>query len=258
MRRMQPSPSYQPQALEDFAAQLEAHARSAARGWTVVGAVVGGVVGATLVVPLDAIAQAPPTAGFATTLLGLLVGGLLGRTGGKRRAHVHRLHAQSVLSQLHAQRATLAIWRLLRAQQEQAQAQEQPEQVAHAASSPEPVPAPPLPYVPVVERQVAAEAEPVSQRDPSPLVDRAPAPGEPANLPPAPALGPPVSSAVVHLVPPQPVAGEVHPLFPAHSGVGDQAHADHAAHDAPPLVPPATEQPEPLNPWVVPPLAPPA
>jgi hypothetical protein len=52
----------------------------------------------------------------------MLVGAMIGFVVGSGRAELHRLHAQTVLCQLHAQRATLAIWKLLR-DREQAQSE---------------------------------------------------------------------------------------------------------------------------------------
>src|SRR5215213_1021264 len=107
------TPSYRPDVVESFAARLEARARSVTTGWTAGGSLVGGALGAAPLAPL----ALPPTLGLGTVVGGLIVGGLAGRVIGKHRGEVHHLHAQTVLCQVHAQRATLAIWRLLRAQQ---------------------------------------------------------------------------------------------------------------------------------------------
>jgi hypothetical protein len=156
------------------------------------------------------------------------------------------------LCQLHAQRATLAIWRLLRTQQEQSREPHQP--VARAVPEPARVAAPNAPHAPV-----AVQPEPVSHQANPPLVEATLALSEPAGPPLTPALAEPAVGAVVPLVQSQPPAAELHPLFPPHSGaVAAATRADGPAYDAPPLVPPATQQPEPVNPWIVPPLAPPA
>jgi len=130
-------PSYQPEVIERHATRLVARARRFHRGAMVTGALLGGAAGAVPLLRLD-LCPFPARFALAPVLIGLLVGGLIGHAVGKGRAELLRLHAQMVLCQLHAQRATLAIWKVVR---------EQP--VVHAAPSPAPVlvPEPPEPVV---------------------------------------------------------------------------------------------------------------
>ena len=108
------TPPYEPEVIERFAAQLDARARSLQRGITITGAILGALVGAVPITPLGDAWPIPEVFGLATLLGGLLCGALIGFVVGSGRAELHRLHAQTVLCQLHAQRATLAIWKLLR------------------------------------------------------------------------------------------------------------------------------------------------
>jgi predicted lipid-binding transport protein (Tim44 family) len=107
-------PPYDPDVIERFAAHLDARARALVRGATLTGAAVGALVGAVPLSPLGEAWPIPAIFGVATLLAGALVGALIGFVVGSGRAELHRLHAQTVLCQLHAQRATLAIWRMLR------------------------------------------------------------------------------------------------------------------------------------------------
>jgi hypothetical protein len=115
-------PPYDPDVIERFAARLDARARALVRGATLAGAAVGALVGAVPLSPLGAVWPIPEIFGIATLLAGMLVGAMIGFVVGSGRAELHRLHAQTVLCQLHAQRATLAIWKLLR-EREQAKSE---------------------------------------------------------------------------------------------------------------------------------------
>jgi len=107
-------PPYDPDVIERFAARLDARARALVRGATLAGAAVGALAGAVPLSPVGAVWPIPEIFGVATLLAGALVGAMTGFVVGSGRAELHRLHAQTVLCQLHAQRATLAIWKLLR------------------------------------------------------------------------------------------------------------------------------------------------
>jgi hypothetical protein len=169
-------PPYEPEVIERFAAQLDARAQSLQRGITIAGCVLGALVGAVPLTPLGVAWPIPEVFGFATLIVGLLCGGLIGFVVGSGRAELHRLHAQTVLCQLHAQRATLAIWKLLREREDAPQAshvaQTPVQQLAAPASrqfatpapAPTPTPAPP----------VAAPLGPPQLRQPTP--DLAPPP----------------------------------------------------------------------------------
>lgn len=316
---MGPTPSYQPHVVENFAARLEARARSVARGATVFGSCAGGVLGAAPLLPVETVWHLPPTFGGATTLGGLLVGALVGRVVGTRRAYVHHLHAQTILSQLHAQRATLAIWRLLRSQeQEQAQREEPlpgvtplPERVepgpppsvpiSHETPfvvtrepEPEPRPTRQVAQVPLVSVQSSAVVPPVAAPPPPvappaatvepvalqavPFEPRPEPPraienaGPPQTRPPSveqvePLVAQPLLHAVAPVTPvgavftvqPEVPAPSVHQLFtPQPHDHHEPTHAEERAPEPPQAVPSPPAMPRSLDPWVAPPLAPPA
>ena len=106
-------PSYQPEVIERFAARLERRARAVQRGFTIFGAVLGAAFGSVPLTPLGAAWPIPHLFGFTTVAVGLGAGAVVGFAVGQGRAELYRLHAQTTLCQLHAQRTTLAIWRHL-------------------------------------------------------------------------------------------------------------------------------------------------
>jgi hypothetical protein len=108
-----PVPSYEPELIERFAARLVVRAHRFKRGASITGALLGTAAGAVPLLRLE-LWPFPTRFALAPVLVGLLVGGLLGFAVGSMRAEMHKLHAQIVLCQLHAQRATLAIWKVLR------------------------------------------------------------------------------------------------------------------------------------------------
>lgn len=292
--RMESSLSYRPATVESFAAALESRARNAALGATAFGLVVGGAVGAVPLMPVETVWNLPAGVGLGTALAGALAGGLIGRMLGNRRAAVHLLHAQTVLCQLHAQRATLAIWKLLRAREETSTRDEGLE-LAPLSTSPHPSPQPqpepqrepdlvssvdPIPE-PLVSTETFAQAqpEPPLQQPPPPSL---PVPVEPLIAVPSP---PEFRPALLHAVPssqppasadtwsdhgrpeataearteafePEPPPLHVFPpLQPQQHGLAAPPESD---PEPPQVLPAAPPQPEPLDPWLAPPLAPPA
>ena len=107
-------PQYDPDVIERFAGRLERRARGVLIAAACAGLVVGLAPGAFTLSPFGSDSPLPADFALAALLGGGLFGGLIGFAIGTVRARHHRLHAQSVLCQLHAQRATLAIWKLLR------------------------------------------------------------------------------------------------------------------------------------------------
>jgi hypothetical protein len=173
------TPPYEPEVIERFAAQLDARARALQRGITLTGAILGGFVGAVPLTPLGEAWPIPGVFGFATLLAGVLAGSLIGFVVGSGRAELHRLHAQTVLCQLHAQRATLAIWKLLRDQQQER------ERVPAAAPVAAPPPVLPAPVAPATVAPALVVTPPLPPPAPEPpLVAEAPAaPASPAVPP---------------------------------------------------------------------------
>ena len=148
-------PPYAPDVIEQFAARLERRARAVTIGSSATGAILGAAAGSIPLAPFASFWPLDPVFGFATLAAGALVVGFLGFVFGSGRAQVHRLHAQTILCQLHAQRATLAIWKLLRergtadsqrqleAPQHEALPQREPLRVAPVAPPTVPLLAPP-------------------------------------------------------------------------------------------------------------------
>jgi hypothetical protein len=99
---------YDPHVIEQFAASLYRKAGSAQKGSVACGAVLGGCFGG---VPLTSLGDAwpiPHSFGFATLLLGMIVGGIIGYVIGDARAFGYKLQAQAALCQVEIQRNTQA------------------------------------------------------------------------------------------------------------------------------------------------------
>jgi hypothetical protein len=189
-------PHYEPEVIERFAARLERRATSLRNGFTATGVVLGAAFGAVPLTPLGVAWPIPELFGFATLLVGAALGGLIGYVVGDGRGELHRLHAQTTLCQLHAQRATVAIWRLLREREDT-----RPAPVERTAPVPTPAPAP------------APPPAPVAPPAPAPVVAAAPAP---LLAPPSPVAPPPpvaVPAPIVATAPPVPPAEP--PVAPA-------------------------------------------
>ena len=99
---------YDPQVIEQFAYSLYRKAISAQKGSVVCGSILGGCFGG---VPLTSLGDAwpiPHSFGFATMLLGTIVGGIIGFVIGDARAFGYKLQAQAALCQVEIQRNTQA------------------------------------------------------------------------------------------------------------------------------------------------------
>ena len=137
-------PPYEPEKIERCAALLERRAVAVRRGLTLGGGLVGALFGSVPLTPLGDAWPIPSIFGFATLIGGAAVG--------DGRAEMLRLHAQMTLCTLHAQRATIAIWKLLRAREEAAAASPmRPVGTVHLPSSPVLAAPPPLRPAPPVE-----------------------------------------------------------------------------------------------------------
>jgi hypothetical protein len=99
---------YDPHVIEAFAESLYRKAGAARRGSTAVGVVLGGAFGG---VPLTSLGEAwpiPQSFGFATLMIGMIVGALIGHVIGDARAFGYKLQAQAALCQVEIQRNTQA------------------------------------------------------------------------------------------------------------------------------------------------------
>jgi hypothetical protein len=138
-------PTYDPKVIEQFAEKLYRKASSFVAGSVVIGASVGAAVGA---VPRSSLGEAwpiPSYLGFATLLLGGLLGAVIGYVIGDTRSFGYRLQAQSALCQLQSERNTAIVARAVSAR----------------AAAPAPPRAKPVPQTPSAPpAQPAAEAKP--------------------------------------------------------------------------------------------------
>jgi len=99
-------PEYEPRIIERAAEKLHSKAASVVPGCVAVGVVLGAAFGA---VPLTSLGNAwpvPSTFGYATALLGAVLGGLVGYVIGDARAFGYRLQAQATLNQVRLERNT--------------------------------------------------------------------------------------------------------------------------------------------------------
>jgi glycerol uptake facilitator-like aquaporin len=103
-----PRVDYDPQVIERFAESLYRKAVSAQKGSIVAGVVMGAILGA---IPLTSLGNSwpiPHAFGFATLLVGAIVGGLVGYVIGDARSFGYKLQAQAALCQVEIQRNTQA------------------------------------------------------------------------------------------------------------------------------------------------------
>jgi hypothetical protein len=169
------APDYTPEVIEQYAARLYRRASTMGVGAAVTGAVVGAFFGA---IPLTSLGDAwpiPSAFGFATLLVGVVAGALIGWVVGDARGFGYRLQAQSALCQLQSERNTAAMARAIEVRRRAAAPPAVPPAPAAAPAPPSPTAAAPAP---------AAPPAPVAVRPPSPVV----------QPPPAAPSGPPVSS----------------------------------------------------------------
>jgi hypothetical protein len=165
---MSAAPQYTPEIIEEYAARLYRRASTMGIGAAVTGAVVGAFFGA---VPLTSLGDAwpiPSAFGFATMLVGIVVGALIGWVIGDARGFGYRLQAQSALCQLQSERNTAAMARAIDVRRRAAAAAPAPAPVAPAA--------PPTP-APVVQAPLAPVAPPAPIAVPplAPVVQAPPA-----------------------------------------------------------------------------------
>jgi hypothetical protein len=93
-------PNFDPRVIERFAESAYRRANAIFTGCVAGGVVLGALFGATPLTPLGAHWPIPPAFGFATTLLGAVVGGVIGYVVGDTRSALCRLQGQTALAQV--------------------------------------------------------------------------------------------------------------------------------------------------------------
>jgi hypothetical protein len=133
-------PSFDPRVIERFAESAYRKANAIFTGCVAGGVVLGAIFGATPLTPLGAGWPIPQAFGFATMLVGALVGGIIGYVVGDTRSALCRLQGQTALAQVESAKHARAMAEAMREIHEihgQLRDLVQP-----AAPQPDPVPAP--------------------------------------------------------------------------------------------------------------------
>lgn len=97
---MQDLPDFDPRVLERSAENAYRRANAIFTGCVAGGVVLGALFGATPLTPIGAHWPIPQAFGFATMLLGALLGGVVGYVVGDTRSALCRLQGQTALAQL--------------------------------------------------------------------------------------------------------------------------------------------------------------
>jgi hypothetical protein len=156
-------PNFDPRVIERFAESAYRKANAIFTGCVAGGVVLGAMFGATPLTPLGAHWPIPPAFGFATTLLGAVVGGVIGYVVGDTRSALCRLQGQTALAQVESAKHARAMADAMREIHEiHEQIRELALPAATPAPEPEPVPEPSpfnLPSLPAL--RVAARGQQV-------------------------------------------------------------------------------------------------
>lgn len=132
-------PDFDPRVLERSAEAAYRRANAIFTGCVAGGVVLGAMFGATPLTPIGAHWPIPQAFGFATMLLGALLGGVVGYVVGDTRSALCRLQGQTALAQLEGAKHARAMADAMR---EIHEIHQQIRGLAHAAPAvPEPPPA---------------------------------------------------------------------------------------------------------------------
>ena len=207
-------PAFDPAIIERYVENTYRKATAVFLGSVVAGVMIGAVFGALPLTSLGSSWPIPRMFGFATMLVGAIIGGVIGYLIGDTRAFLARLQGQTALAQIEAAKdarhALEAIQQIQALATRRVATSARPQHQAEpAVQPPVPTPAPVAPLVPPVTPAPApleaapplVEAAPAPVEVPPALVEAAPAPVEPAPPPPAPpALV--IASAAPDIAPP--------------------------------------------------------
>jgi hypothetical protein len=157
-------PDFDPRVLERSAEAAYRRASAIFTGCVAGGVVLGAMFGATPLTPIGAHWPIPQAFGFATMLLGALLGGVVGYVVGDTRSALCRLQGQTALAQVESAKHARAMTEAMQ------EIHEIHQQLRGLVSAPAPV-------VPEPQAQPAPEPTPEPEQEPSPF-----------NLPSLPAL----------------------------------------------------------------------
>ncbi len=178
-------PAFDPAIIERYVENTYRKATAVFLGSVVAGVMIGAIFGAMPLTSLGSSWPIPRLFGFATMMVGAVVGGVIGYLIGDTRAFLARLQGQTALAQIEAAKdARLALESI-----QQIQALAMRRAASSARPQPQTQPAPPQPVA--TPAPVAPAAPPVAPAPPPleaapPLVETAPAPVESSPPPPAP------------------------------------------------------------------------
>jgi len=132
-------PNFDPRVIERFAESAYRKANAIFTGCVAGGVTLGAIFGATPLTPIGAHWPIPQAFGFATMLVGALVGGVIGYVVGDTRAALCRLQGQTALAQVEGAKHARAMADAMRGIHE---IHEQIRDLALPAPAAEPVPEP--------------------------------------------------------------------------------------------------------------------
>jgi hypothetical protein len=135
------SPNFDPRVIERFAEGAYRKANAIFTGCVAGGVVLGAIFGATPLTPLGESWPIPQAFGFATMLLGALVGGIIGYVVGDTRAALCRLQGQTALAQVESAKHARAMADAMREIHEIHEQMRDLAVPAPAPATPEPAPA---------------------------------------------------------------------------------------------------------------------
>jgi hypothetical protein len=169
-------PSFDPRVIERFAESAYRRANAIFVGCVTAGVVMGTIFGATPLTPLGAGWPIPPAFGFATMLVGAMVGGVIGYVVGDTRSALCRLQGQTALAQVESAKNARAMAKAMKEIHEihqQMRALNVPPAAAAPAAVPEPAqqapePPPVLPVLPALRVAGSREVQPPPVTPPSP------------------------------------------------------------------------------------------
>ena len=188
-------PEFDPAIIERYVENTYRKANAVFIGSVVAGVMMGAAFGATPLTSLGASWPIPRMFGFATMLVGAIVGGVIGYLIGDTRAFLARLQGQTALAQVEAAkdaRRALEAVQQIQALATKRAAANAPKPPTEQPQSPVPTLAAPPPLTPALR---PPEPEPTPQPAPAPALEAVPAPpASPVEAVPAPPQLAPVES----------------------------------------------------------------